>query len=187
MDMMPENLMFGAAWSPFQLLLVLLVVVLLFGKGKVSDLMGDVAMGIKSFKKGMAEDETPSPPARSAAPPKPLDHEPARTEAGTPTGNRDEGLRRRPAQMAENAPAPSPSVRIDNFSFTPAEITIAPGTTLTWVNGDDIPHTVAATNKAFRSKVMDTDQHYSFTFTAPGTYEYFCSLHPHMQGKVIVK
>ena len=90
-------------------------------------------------------------------------------------------------KIAANAAAPSPSVRIDNFSFTPAEITIAPGTTLTWVNGDDIPHTVAATNKAFRSKVMDTDQHYSFTFTAPGTYDYFCSLHPHMQGKVIVK
>src|SRR6202008_986456 len=81
-----------------------------------------------------------------------------------------------------NAPAPSTTVRIDNFTFTPAEITIAPGTTLTWVNGDDIPHTVVA-NKAFRSKVMDTDQHYSFTFTAPGTYDYFCSIHPHMQGK----
>ena len=88
---------------------------------------------------------------------------------------------------AGNASAPSATVRIDNFSFTPAEITVAPGTTVTWTNGDDIPHTVAATNKAFRSKVMDTDQHYSFTFTAPGTYEYFCSLHPHMRGKVIVK
>ncbi len=90
-------------------------------------------------------------------------------------------------KLAANAPAPSPTVRIDNFSFTPAEIAVAPGTTLTWVNGDDIPHTVAATNKAFRSKVMDTDQRYSFTFTAPGTYDYFCSLHPPMQGKVIVK
>ncbi len=83
-------------------------------------------------------------------------------------------------------PSPSPSVRIDNFTFTPQELTVAPGTTVTWVNGDDIPHTVAATNKAFRSKVMDTEQQFSFTFTAPGTYEYFCSLHPHMKGKVIV-
>ncbi len=86
-----------------------------------------------------------------------------------------------------NAPASSVSVRIDNFSFTPAEITIAAGATVTWTNGDDIPHTVAAVNKAFRSKVMDTDQSFSFTFTAPGVYDYFCSLHPHMQGKVIVK
>jgi amicyanin len=86
-----------------------------------------------------------------------------------------------------NASTPSATVRIDNFSFTPAEITVAPGTTVTWTNGDDIPNTVTATNKAFRSKAMDTDQHYSFTFTAPGTYEYFCALHPHMQGKVIVK
>ncbi|MGO9545256.1 MAG: cupredoxin family copper-binding protein [Rhodomicrobium sp.] len=89
--------------------------------------------------------------------------------------------------MAANEAAPTASVRIDNFSFTPAEITIAPGTTVTWTNGDDIPHTVAATGKLFRSKVMDTDQSYSFTFTAPGIYDYFCSLHPHMQGKVIVK
>jgi sec-independent protein translocase protein TatA len=83
MDMMPQNLMFGAAWSPLQLMLVLLVVVLLFGKGKVSDLMGDVAKGIKAFKKGMSEDDTP--PAQPAAPPKPIDHEPARTEASTHT------------------------------------------------------------------------------------------------------
>ncbi|MGA9548086.1 MAG: cupredoxin family copper-binding protein [Rhodomicrobium sp.] len=81
----------------------------------------------------------------------------------------------------------APSVRIDNFTFTPQEITITRGTTLTWVNDDDIPHTVAATTQAFRSKAMDTEQKFSFTFTEPGTYEYFCSLHPHMQGKVIVK
>ena len=81
----------------------------------------------------------------------------------------------------------APSVHIDNFTFTPQEITITRGTTLTWVNDDDIPHTVAATGRAFRSKAMDTEQKFSFTFTEPGTYEYFCSLHPHMQGKVIVK
>src|ERR1700730_2101104 len=90
-------------------------------------------------------------------------------------------------KAATTAPASTPSVRIDNFSFTPAEITVSPGTTLTWTNGDDIPHTVVASNKAFRSKVMDTDQQFSFTFTQPGTYEYFCSLHPHMKGKVTVK
>jgi len=88
-----------------------------------------------------------------------------------------------PEAQAETAP----SVHIDNFTFTPQEITITRGTTLTWVNDDDIPHAIAATNKAFRSKTMDTEQKFSFTFTEPGTYEYFCSLHPHMQGKVIVK
>ena len=88
-----------------------------------------------------------------------------------------------PEAKAETAP----SVHIDNFTFTPQEITIARGTTLTWVNDDDIPHAIAATNKAFRSKAMDTEQKFSFTFTEPGIYEYFCSLHPHMQGKVIVK
>ena len=81
METMPLNLMFGVAWSPLQLMLVLLVVVLLFGKGKVSDLMGDVAKGIKAFKKGMSEDETPQPPA----PPKPLEHEAARTESRATT------------------------------------------------------------------------------------------------------
>jgi len=90
-------------------------------------------------------------------------------------------------ETAANAPAPSPSVRIDNFTFAPAEITVAAGTAVTWSNEDDIPHTVAATSGAFRSTVMDTEQHYTFTFTKPGTYEYFCALHPHMQGKVIVK
>jgi sec-independent protein translocase protein TatA len=86
MDMMPQNLMFGAAWSPLQLMLVLLVVVLLFGKGKISDLMGDMAKGIKAFKKGMSEEETPSAPAQTATPPKPLERETvARTEAGSHT------------------------------------------------------------------------------------------------------
>lgn len=86
---MPQDLMFGAAWSPLQLILVLLVVVLLFGKGKISDLMGDVAKGIKSFKKGMSEDDfaqTPAQPAQTASAPKPIEHEPVRTEAKAPAG-----------------------------------------------------------------------------------------------------
>ncbi len=82
---MPQDLMFGAAWSFPQLLIVLLLVVLLFGKGKVSDLMGDVAKGIKSFKKGMAEDDTPAP-SPPAQPAKPIEHEPVRTEAKAPAG-----------------------------------------------------------------------------------------------------
>jgi sec-independent protein translocase protein TatA len=83
-DMAPQDLMFGAAWSPLQLMLVLLVVVLLFGKGKVSDLMGDVAKGIKSFKRGMSEEDTTA--SQPATPPKPIDHEQVRTETKTPTG-----------------------------------------------------------------------------------------------------
>ena len=85
---MPQDLMFGATWSLPQLLIVLLLVVLLFGKGKVSDLMGDVAKGIKSFKKGLAEDDASAPaqPAQTVSTPKPIDHEPVRTEAKTPSG-----------------------------------------------------------------------------------------------------
>ena len=79
------------------------------------------------------------------------------------------------------------SVTIDNFTFTPPELTVAVGTTVKWVNHDDIPHTVVDKNKAFRSKALDTDDAYSFTFANAGTFDYFCGLHPHMVGKIIVK
>ena len=87
------------------------------------------------------------------------------------------------------APSPSgPMVKIDNFTFGPAAITVKVGTTVTWTNNDDIPHTVVSTDHAtFKSKVLDTDQSFSFTFTEIGEYPYFCSLHPHMTGKVIVQ
>jgi plastocyanin len=65
-------------------------------------------------------------------------------------------------------------------------VTVPVGATVTWVNGDDVPHTVVATDKSFRSKVLDTDDRFSFTFTRAGTYDYFCSIHPHMTGKVVV-
>jgi plastocyanin len=78
-------------------------------------------------------------------------------------------------------------VMIDNFTFTPQRIAVKAGTTVTWVNEDDIPHTIAATGKEFRSKVLDTDDKYSFTFTTAGTFEYFCSLHPHMTGTIVVE
>jgi plastocyanin len=64
---------------------------------------------------------------------------------------------------------------------------IAVGTTVKFVNHDDIPHTVVDKNKGFRSKALDTDDSFSFTFANAGTYDYFCGLHPHMQGKIIVK
>ena len=78
-------------------------------------------------------------------------------------------------------------VKIDNFSFSPAQITVPVGTTVTWTNGDDIPHTVVNDEKVFKSKVLDTDEKFSFTFERPGTYPYFCSLHPKMTGKVVVQ
>jgi amicyanin len=80
-------------------------------------------------------------------------------------------------------------VKIDNFSFGPAALTVSAGSTVTWTNRDDIPHTVVSTDdpKAFKSKVLDTDEKFSFTFTKAGTYSYFCSVHPKMTGKVIVQ
>jgi plastocyanin len=78
-------------------------------------------------------------------------------------------------------------ITIDNFTFTPKELTVAVGTTVKWVNHDDIPHTIANKDKAFRSQALDTDDSYSFTFTSAGTFDYFCGLHPHMVGKVVVK
>ena len=80
-------------------------------------------------------------------------------------------------------------VVIDNFAFSPREVTVAPGTRVAWVNRDDVPHTATSSVKprAFDSGALDTDDTFSFVFKAPGTYEYFCAVHPHMTGKVIVK
>ena len=78
-------------------------------------------------------------------------------------------------------------VVIDNFSFGPAEVTIPKGTKVTWVNKDDVPHTVVSTEGKFKSEALDTDEKFSFVFSDAGTYEYYCSLHPKMTAKVIVK
>jgi amicyanin len=86
--------------------------------------------------------------------------------------------------VAQNNVVP---VTIDNFVFEPAKIMIKAGTTVTWTNRDDIPHTVASKDRLFKSKALDTDESYSFTFTTPGEYDYFCSLHPHMKGTVVVE
>jgi plastocyanin len=97
------------------------------------------------------------------------------------------------ATESELVPAAAPTdgktveVVIGNFTFTPNELTIAPGTTVKWVNHDDIPHLVAEKALAFKSKALDTDDSFSFTFTKPGDVEYFCVLHPHMTGKISVK
>ena len=79
-------------------------------------------------------------------------------------------------------------VKIDNFSFAPGEMTVAKGTTVEWVNRDDIPHTVVSDDKTtFKSKPLDTDDKFSYTFSKEGTYTYFCSIHPKMTAKVVVK
>jgi plastocyanin len=85
------------------------------------------------------------------------------------------------AQAADN------EVKIDNYTFAPQRITVKAGVTVTWINDDDIPHTIASSSKLFKSKVLDSEDKFSFTFTTPGTYEYFCSLHPHMTGAIVVE
>jgi len=106
----------------------------------------------------------------------------------TPFNRRDLGLlvvavvflRIGPARAQENA------VHIDNFTFQPAELTVKVGTTVTWINRDDIPHLVVSAGK-FKSKALDSDDKFSFTFTEAGDYKYFCSLHPQMTGLIKVE
>jgi amicyanin len=90
---------------------------------------------------------------------------------------------------AEERQSKTAEVVIDNFTFSPAQLTIAVGTTVTWTNRDDVPHTATGSKKprAFDSGTLDTDDKFSHVFTKPGTYDYFCTVHPHMTGQVIVK
>jgi plastocyanin len=94
-----------------------------------------------------------------------------------------------PPPVEATAPVPAAEIAIDNFAFSPRELTVASGTRVTWVNHDDVPHTATSSVKprAFDSGALDSDDRFSFVFEAPGVYEYFCSVHPHMTGKVIVK
>src|ERR1043165_902777 len=85
-----------------------------------------------------------------------------------------------------SAQAQELQVTIDNVTFSPAELKVKVGDTVTWTNHDDIPHTTVSAGK-FRSKTMDTDDKFSFTFTSAGDYKYFCSLHPHMTGMIKVE
>ena len=91
-----------------------------------------------------------------------------------------------PAQMAATAPN---AITIDNFAFAPQTITVAAGTTVTWTNHDDEPHTVTSADnpRLFKSSALDSDDSFSFTFATPGTFKYFCSIHPQMVGTVVVK
>jgi plastocyanin len=95
-------------------------------------------------------------------------------------------MRRSLIARAQSKPE-STAVKIDNFSFGPATLTVPVGTTVTWTNRDDIPHTAVSTDGVFKSKVMDSDEQFSFTFSKAGTFPYFCSIHPKMTGKVVVQ
>jgi len=78
-------------------------------------------------------------------------------------------------------------VRVDNFTFGPQSLTVPVNTTVTWINRDDLPHVIVSNDGVFRSKALDTDDKFSFTFTKAGTYPYFCGIHPKMVGKIVVQ
>jgi Icc protein len=88
--------------------------------------------------------------------------------------------------LESDSPLGSGNVTIDNFSFSPGATVVPVGTTVTWTNRDDIPHTVVSTEQKFKSRVLDTDERFSFRFDGPGTYKYFCSIHPKMTGQIEV-
>ena len=91
------------------------------------------------------------------------------------------------ADMARAAPSTAAAVQIANFTFKAQVLTVKPGTTVTWTNADDIPHTVTSNAGVFKSKVLDSGDKFSFTFAKAGQFGYFCSIHPHMTGTIIVK
>jgi plastocyanin len=98
-------------------------------------------------------------------------------------------LAKTPGTLAAT-PESSPSgieVKIDNFSYSPAAVTVKAGTQVTWTNHDDIPHTVVSSDNVFKSKTLDTDEKFSFIPTKPGTYSYFCSIHPKMTAQIVVQ
>jgi plastocyanin len=90
--------------------------------------------------------------------------------------------------LARSEDKSSPTeVRVDNFSFGPETLTVPSNSTVTWVNKDDVPHVIASTDGLFKSKALDTDDKFSFTFNKTGTYSYYCSIHPKMVGKIVVQ
>jgi plastocyanin len=93
------------------------------------------------------------------------------------------------ALLPLHAFATDAAVTIDNFTFSPPALTVHPGTRVIWTNRDDIPHTVTSADdpRVMKSAPLDTDESFAFTFTHPGKYHYFCSLHPHMEGSVTVQ
>lgn len=90
-------------------------------------------------------------------------------------------------KASEQSSGANAAVKIDNFVFGPQTLTVPVGTTVTWTNSDDIPHTSVSTDGVFKSRVLDTDEKFSYTFTKAGTYPYYCTIHPKMTGKVVVR
>ena len=88
---------------------------------------------------------------------------------------------------SEDTQTASMEVRVDNFTFGPDTLTVPANSTVTWVNKDDVPHVIASNDGLFKSKALDTDDKYSYTFSKAGTYSYYCSIHPKMVGKVVVQ
>ena len=98
------------------------------------------------------------------------------------------GARANLATSSSDKPTRNVTVKIDNFSFGPAIVTVPAGTTVTWTNNDDVPHVVTSDDgKMFKSKALDTDDRFSFTFAKPGTYNYYCSIHPKMTAQIVVQ
>jgi plastocyanin len=91
------------------------------------------------------------------------------------------------SSVVPNADPSTAEVKIDNFVFGPQTLTVPVGATVTWTNSDDIPHTSVSTEGVFKSKVLDTDEKFSYTFTKAGTYPYYCTIHPKMTGKIVVQ
>ena len=93
-----------------------------------------------------------------------------------------------PSASEQNSSSDKSEVTIDNFSFTPPTVTVPVGTTVTWVNHDDVPHNVVSSEgKTLKSPVLDTDEKFSYTFTKAGNYPYYCGIHPKMTGTVVVQ
>jgi plastocyanin len=80
-----------------------------------------------------------------------------------------------------------PQVSIQNFEFSPAMVEVPAGSTVTWTNNDGELHTVTSSENVFTSPGLDADETFSYTFSTPGTYTYYCKLHPHMTGTIVVK
>ena len=91
------------------------------------------------------------------------------------------------ADVSQPASADEKTIDISNFSFVPAQLTVPVGTTVTWVNKDEEPHLIAESDALFKSHALDTGDKFSFTFTTPGTFQYFCAIHAHMVGTVVVR
>lgn len=92
-----------------------------------------------------------------------------------------------PRARSEEAKSSPMEVQVDNFTFAPDTLIVPVNTTVTWLNKDDVPHVIASSDGLFKSKALDTDDKYSYTFTKAGTYSYYCSIHPKMVGKIVVQ